>query len=136
MTKKKNEAEIAAEDAEGVWGHLLDFPKSSLKENAMYLFLAPITWPLALTCGLKDVRIPGNEGWCFYEFFTSVAWIGGYAYVLVGWVETFGATLGIPSVVMGLTILAAGTSIPDLLSSVVVARAGTVIVLLLVSVQG
>ena len=32
--------------------------------------------------------------------------------------------LGIPSKIMGLTILAAGTSVPDLLSSYVVARQG------------
>merc|ERR1712188_162164 len=36
----------------------------------------------------------------------------------------FGDTLGIPDVVMGLTILAAGTSIPDLLSSYIVAKQG------------
>ena len=36
--------------------------------------------------------------------------------------EIFGASLGIPDVVMGLTILAAGTSVPDLLSSVIVAQ--------------
>ena len=35
-----------------------------------------------------------------------------------------GATVGIPSVVMGLTFLAAGTSIPDLLTSVIVAKQG------------
>jgi len=33
-------------------------------------------------------------------------------------------TLGIPQVVMGLTFLAAGTSVPDLLSSVIVAKQG------------
>ena len=38
--------------------------------------------------------------------------------------ETFGRTLLIPDPVMGLTILAAGTSIPDLLSSAVVALRG------------
>merc|ERR1712216_888608 len=35
-----------------------------------------------------------------------------------------GATVGIPDTVMGLTILAAGTSVPDLLSSMVVAMKG------------
>ena len=38
--------------------------------------------------------------------------------------EIFGKTVGIPDVVMGLTILAAGTSVPDLLSSVIVAQQG------------
>lgn len=35
-----------------------------------------------------------------------------------------GETLGIPPPVMGLTVLAAGTSIPDAISSVIVARQG------------
>ena len=43
---------------------------------------------------------------------------------MVEWTEIIGNTLGIPSVVMGLTFLAAGTSVPDLLSSVIVARKG------------
>merc|ERR1711988_814470 len=33
-------------------------------------------------------------------------------------------TVGIPDVVMGITILAAGTSVPDLISSVIVAQQG------------
>ena len=121
---KQHDAAIAAEAAEGVWGELLDFPKENLKSNLIYLALAPITWPLACTAGIRDVRVPGNGSWAFFQFFVSIAWIGGYSYVLVDWAETIGATLGIPSVVMGLTILAAGTSIPDLLSSIVVAKAG------------
>lgn len=36
-----------------------------------------------------------------------------------------GETLGIPDTVMGLTLLAAGTSIPDTVASVMVAREGT-----------
>lgn len=35
-----------------------------------------------------------------------------------------GDTIGIPSFIMGLTLLAAGTSVPDMLSSIIVARQG------------
>ena len=38
--------------------------------------------------------------------------------------QTFGFWTGIPPAVMGLTILAAGTSVPDLLTSVIVAKQG------------
>lgn len=122
--EQQHEAELAAHSAEGIWADMLDFPKEDALSNFMYILLAPIMWPLALTCGIRDVRVPGNEEWCYYQFFASIAFIGGYAYVLVDWVTVAGATLGIPAVVMGLTILAAGTSVPDLLSSIVVARAG------------
>merc|ERR1711981_184146 len=50
--------------------------------------------------------------------------IAMFALVMVELAEIFGATLGIPDVIMGVTILAAGTSVPDLLSSVIVAQQG------------
>ena len=34
-------------------------------------------------------------------------------------------TLGIPEVVMGITLLAAGTSVPDCMASLIVAQQGT-----------
>ena len=43
---------------------------------------------------------------------------------MVTWATIIGAALGIPDILMGLTFLAAGTSVPDLLSSVIVARQG------------
>lgn len=46
------------------------------------------------------------------------------AIVMVELATIFGDSLGIPTVVMGLTVLAAGTSVPDLLSSVIVAKQG------------
>ena len=54
----------------------------------------------------------------------SILWIGVSSFFMVSWVEIIGNTAGIPSVVMGLTVLAAGTSVPDFLSSVIVARMG------------
>jgi len=43
---------------------------------------------------------------------------------MVWWATIIGLVAGIPDTVMGLTFLAAGTSIPDLLTSVIVARQG------------
>uniref|UniRef100_A0A8C6TKR3 Sodium/potassium/calcium exchanger 5 n=1 Tax=Neogobius melanostomus TaxID=47308 RepID=A0A8C6TKR3_9GOBI len=47
-----------------------------------------------------------------------------FTYILVWMVTVVGETLGIPDTVMGLTLLAAGTSIPDTVASVMVAREG------------
>lgn len=41
-------------------------------------------------------------------------------------VTVIGFTLGIPDVIMGITFLAAGTSVPDCMASLIVARQGTV----------
>jgi Ca2+/Na+ antiporter len=58
------------------------------------------------------------------SFFSSVMWIGILSYFMVFMATTLGKVLNIPDPVMGLTLLAGGTSIPDLLSSAAVARRG------------
>lgn len=57
-------------------------------------------------------------------FFVSIAAIAGLSWVLVESAVVIAEILHIPAVIIGLTVLAAGTSIPDLISSIVVARQG------------
>nr|XP_009499226.1 PREDICTED: sodium/potassium/calcium exchanger 2-like [Phalacrocorax carbo] len=57
-------------------------------------------------------------------FFGSISWIAFFSYLMVWWAHQVGETIGISEEIMGLTILAAGTSIPDLITSVIVARKG------------
>lgn len=110
------------EDMEGVW-ESLKFPEGGVLVWAQYLLVLPLV--LVTACTIPDVRRPGWGRWCYVAFFLSIAWIGGFSYLMVTWAELIGNTLGIPSVIMGLTVLAAGTSVPDLLSSVIVARRGS-----------
>jgi K+-dependent Na+/Ca+ exchanger-like protein len=87
-----------------------------------YLLVLPIALVLAFT--VPDVRRPGWAKYCYASFSLSIIWIGFFSYFMVDWAEVIGHTIGIPSVIMGLTLLAAGTSVPDLLTSVIVARMG------------
>jgi len=57
-------------------------------------------------------------------FLVSLLWIAIYSTILVWLVTEIGAVFSFPEIVMGFTVLAAGTSIPDLVSSMAVARAG------------
>merc|ERR1712176_1459311 len=62
---------------------------------------------------------------CFLlTFAISLFFIAGFSFFLVYCVEVLGEVLGIHIIIMGFTLLAAGTSIPDAVSSVAVARAG------------
>ena len=54
----------------------------------------------------------------------SIAWIGLISYFMVEWAFIIGCVGKVPVVLMGVTVLAAGTSIPDALSSIVVAKQG------------
>ncbi|VDO54039.1 unnamed protein product [Haemonchus placei] len=99
----------------------LSWPDTPLK-RLVYLLLAPITFPLA--CTLPDVRKPSWRSWFVVTFIGSVLWIALFSYLMVWWANVIGETFAIPTEIMGLTILAAGTSIPDLITSVIVARKG------------
>ena len=59
-----------------------------------------------------------------WVFFVSIVLIVALSYILVEATIVFSAGIGIPPVIVALTLLAAGTSAPDLMSSVDVARDG------------
>ncbi|MEQ2265815.1 hypothetical protein XENORESO_013024 [Xenotaenia resolanae] len=73
---------------------------------------------------LPDVRKPASRKFLILTFLGSIFWISIFSYLMVWWAHQVGETIGISEEVMGLTILAAGTSIPDLITSVIVARKG------------
>ncbi|CAO1318007.1 unnamed protein product [Diamesa serratosioi] len=95
---------------------------SGLKDRIIYLLVAPIIFPLWLT--LPDTRTPRGKRFFPVTFIGSIVWIAAYSYLMVWWANVAGDTAKIPPEVMGLTFLAAGTSIPDLITSVIVARKG------------
>ncbi|XP_049910692.1 sodium/potassium/calcium exchanger 1-like [Epinephelus moara] len=99
----------------------LEWPETRRKQ-ATYLFLLPIVFPLWLT--LPDVRNLASRRYFSITFIGSILWIGVFSYLMVWWAHQVGETVGISEEIMGLTILAAGTSIPDLITSVIVARKG------------
>jgi K+-dependent Na+/Ca+ exchanger-like protein len=116
------------EDENGIFESLSppDVEKSGFFSCALdyikYFVVLPIVFVLAFT--VPDVRRPGMSKYCYLSFVLSIIWIGVFSYYMVDWAETIGHTIGIPSVIMGLTLLAAGTSVPDLLTSVIVAKMG------------
>ncbi|XP_065808717.1 sodium/potassium/calcium exchanger 1 isoform X4 [Labrus bergylta] len=116
--KEEEEKEEEEEESEPL---SLEWPDNRRKQ-ATYLFLLPIVFPLWLT--LPDVRNPASRRYFVMTFIGSILWIGVFSYLMVWWAHQVGETVGISEEIMGLTILAAGTSIPDLITSVIVARKG------------
>lgn len=57
-------------------------------------------------------------------FVVSILLIAGLSWLLVDYAVIFANAVGIPPVIVALTILAAGTSAPDLIASVIVAKQG------------
>uniref|UniRef100_A0AAY4E621 Sodium/calcium exchanger membrane region domain-containing protein n=1 Tax=Denticeps clupeoides TaxID=299321 RepID=A0AAY4E621_9TELE len=83
-------------------------------------------WPLCLLLyfTVPNCANPRWERWFMVTFITSTLWIAGLSYIMVWMVTVIGFTLGIPDVIMGITFLAAGTSVPDCMASLIVARQG------------
>ncbi|CAN0312426.1 unnamed protein product [Bubo scandiacus] len=92
------------------------------RKQLTYLLVLPIVFPLWVS--LPDVRKPVKKVFFLLHFFGSISWIAFFSYLMVWWAHQVGETIGISEEIMGLTILAAGTSIPDLITSVIVARKG------------
>eukprot|EP00591_Stephanopyxis_turris_P012224 CAMPEP_0195528142 /NCGR_PEP_ID=MMETSP0794_2-20130614/30171_1 /TAXON_ID=515487 /ORGANISM="Stephanopyxis turris, Strain CCMP 815" /LENGTH=632 /DNA_ID=CAMNT_0040659219 /DNA_START=409 /DNA_END=2303 /DNA_ORIENTATION=+ len=117
------------EEMAGVFEFVRPPKKCSVAKYLKWIIVLPIL--LVLTLTIPDVRVMGlgkfakiKNKVCYVAFILSITWIGIFSFFMVQWTEIIGATLRIPSIVMGLTFLAAGTSIPDLLSSIIVARRG------------
>nr|XP_020480014.1 sodium/potassium/calcium exchanger 2 isoform X4 [Monopterus albus] len=115
------EGETAEDEEEEDQPLSLSWPESNRKRFT-YLFIMPIVLPLWLT--LPDVRKPSSKKFFPITFLGAICWIAGFSYLMVWWAHQVGDTIGIAEEIMGLTILAAGTSIPDLITSVIVARKG------------
>jgi len=129
--RKQHETEEKAEEG----GFSLDLPEEGSSCTQWFWFI--LTYPIcaALYCTTPDVRtgrigsgarkeLVGNWKLAAAEFGCSLVWIALSASCLYEWTVVCSNTIGIPSEVAGITILAAGTSVPDLLSSYIVARNG------------
>ncbi|XP_052791365.1 sodium/potassium/calcium exchanger 2-like isoform X1 [Mya arenaria] len=99
----------------------MSWPKT-WRKRITYILLAPLIFPMWIL--LPDTRRPEKKKWYLVSFFGCIVFIFIYSYLMVWWANQTGETIGIPDEIMGLTILAAGTSIPDLITSVIVAKKG------------
>ena len=104
---------------------------SSSGPSCLAIFCKIISFPLALPMliTVPDVKYKSTKAACcgntfILTFIMSIVWIIIYSYLMVWWATRIGETWNIDSAIMGLTFLAAGTSVPDLITSVLVAKEG------------
>ncbi|GFN80455.1 sodium:potassium:calcium exchanger [Plakobranchus ocellatus] len=117
-SSSKNGELMTVSEYESVW----TFPDTTFQQ-VIWIVTCPIKAAFFVT--IPDSRRPGIWAKLYLvSFVMSVAWISGLTYIMVWMVTVAGDALDIPDTVMGLTILAAGTSVPDCLASVFVARDG------------
>lgn len=89
-----------------------------------------LCWSLSLPLNvcfyytIPDVRRQSRRIWYPLSFVVCIFWIAVTSYGLVWMVTVIGYTLGLPDTVMGLTLVAFGSSVPDCISSLIVAKKG------------
>ena len=89
---------------------------------AVQCLSAPVKIMLRWT--VPDCSQPQNESKFMITFAMSIVWIGLLSFVMVDFAARLGCVLNVPPLVMGLVVIAAGTSVPDALSSILVAKNG------------
>jgi K+-dependent Na+/Ca+ exchanger-like protein len=89
------------------WVHWLQFPVESL-----------------VKISIPDMDRPELQKWYPVAFVMSMAWLAGFAYLVVSACDGIHADFGIPNALLGFTIAAAGTSFPNVFSGMVVSRQG------------
>jgi len=121
--KKEGDGEEEAEEEEEDDGPYDPFEvPDSMVEKFIWATSMPMI--ICMYMVIPDCNRPGRENWWPLSFVGCITTIAILAYVMVWMATLFGKVANIPDPVMGLTFLAAGTSIPDALSSLAVARKG------------
>lgn len=91
-------------------------PEESSKKSILWRVFSPLDFLLKYT-------MPKAK-WNWGVFIMSIVWISGLSWLLVESAIHVSKVLNIPEAIIALTVLAIGTSVPDLMSSYIVAKNG------------
>ncbi|XP_075990859.1 sodium/potassium/calcium exchanger 5-like [Anticarsia gemmatalis] len=83
-----------------------------------------VTWPISLVLWMTIPDCRRHRHLYPLTFIMCITWIGGVSYLVAWMITVLGDTLNVPDSITGLTILAAGTSLPEAVSSVLVTVQG------------
>jgi len=119
---EKGAVETVIEADEEYVDYIRSGPEGGIGSKIMWYISFPLMSLMWIT--VPDPQDPKRKKFFPISFLVSIVWIAIYSYFMVWWATIAGQALGISDAVMGLTFLAAGTSVPDLITSVLVAKEG------------
>jgi len=118
------DAEDAEDEEEGGTDEGEPKEEEEEKESGPLMTVLEAPWRFAFKYTVPTADDERSE-YCFMmTFMMCIFWIGVTSYFMAAWATAIGCMLGFNPGLMGLTLVAAGTSIPDALGSITVARAG------------
>lgn len=83
-----------------------------------------LTWPISFLLFISIPQCNRHPKLVALTFAMCIFWIGVTSYIVAWIITILGDTLEIPDSIVGLTFLAAGTSVPEAVSSVIVTNQG------------
>lgn len=117
MLSQMRPPSMSTEQLEEYWRTPPNYHVQGLYVYIKWLLIAPLYAILHFT--IPDCR--QKPQLFLVSFSVSVFWIAIFSYIMVWMVTIIGFTFGIPDSIMGITLLAAGTSVPDAYASLHVA---------------
>ena len=108
----------------------MEIQATQQETSAILRFLSKLIWILSLPYVIPiwiitpDPKIRILKNLFPITFIVSIGWIMGFSYLMIWWASTIGVVLGIPTSILGITVLALGSHIPLLIAVVLMARQG------------
>ena len=90
--------------------------------HSQFILLRPFDWMFSKTISKTDIHSSIKQ--MSKSFFLCILWLGFLSFLCVDLAEKIGKCMHINEDVMGLTILAIGSSLPDCFSSILAAKQG------------
>uniref|UniRef100_A0A1A9W8U1 Sodium/calcium exchanger membrane region domain-containing protein n=1 Tax=Glossina brevipalpis TaxID=37001 RepID=A0A1A9W8U1_9MUSC len=91
---------------------------------AIFLWILSYPWECIFFLTVPNCKRKLTRKCALLCFLLSIGWIAILTYLLSWMITVIGFNIFVPDSVMGITFLAAGTSIPEMISSYIVARKG------------
>lgn len=117
----KDDSASEASDNNSEYENPFAFP-TNFVGRVWYITTLPINVAYYVT--IPNTEKPRWENWYLASFFINILWIMGACFLMVTYATSIGCLLAVDPIVMGIVVLAAGTSVPDAIASMVVARQG------------
>lgn len=99
-------------------------PRENFFKALIWFILFPISLLFYFTIPDPNKKFFQKFPFYFITFLFSTAYVAILTYFLVWMTVILSSNLGIPDTVAGLTLLAAGTSLPEVVSSIIITRNG------------
>jgi K+-dependent Na+/Ca+ exchanger-like protein len=117
---------LGVTEAKKLDDHEFDGKDGDEEEEEGGIISTAIALPLSAIFGITIPNCGSEETKKYYliTFTMSILWIGVLSFYMVTWASKLGCMFGIHPAIMGCTILAAGTSVPDAIGSLIVAKNG------------